>query len=443
MSKGSKRGHLADFSPLRESPQFARLWVGNLLNGFGTQLTLVAVALQIYAISHSTAAVALVGGTALVPMVLAGPIGGMITDAVERRLVLIVSASIMFSATAGLLWLALAEQAAVAQGGHTALWPFYVCTTVTAVSAVVLGGARQAVIPRILPKELVTKASALNGISMGTQVMAGPALAGILVAVSSYSVAFATDLALTATGFLGIATLPKIHVAEDAVRPGWKSLVEAMRFLRQAPQIGAGFVVDIIAMTFGRPYVLLPAAAASFIGGGPITVGIVTAAGAAGSFATSAFSGRLVGIRRQGLAIANAVKFYGIFTAIFGLVLLVTEFGIAGGSLPNVGSSLATANPVALAVAAFAFFGMGASDEVSAIFRTSMSLTFVPDNLRGRMQGLFLSVVGGGPRLGDVYAGAMAGLFGLWVGPVFGGAVIALSMFWLLRVIPSLRKYEA
>lgn len=435
----TKRGHLADFSPLRESPQFARLWIGNLLNGFGTQLTLVAVALQIYAISGSTAAVALVGGTALVPMVLAGPIGGMITDAVERRLVLIVSATVMFLSTAGLLALAIAEQIAQQSGEHTALWPFYVCTTVTSVAAVVLGGARQAVIPRILPPHLVTKASALNGISMGTQIMAGPALAGILVAISTYSVAFAADLALTATGFLGIATLPKIHVAEDAVRPGWKSFIESMRFLKQAPQIGAGFAVDIIAMTFGRPYVLLPAAAAAFIGGGPITVGVITAAGAAGSFATSAFSGRLVGIRHQGLAIANAVKVYGLFTALFGLVLLVTGTGWFG----QAGASIAEANSLALLLAAVAFFGMGASDEVSAIFRTSMSLTVVPDHLRGRMQGLFLSVVGGGPRLGDVYAGAMAALVGLWAGPVFGGIAIFASMFVLLRLVPTLRDFVA
>ncbi len=438
MAKTGTRRHLADLSPLRESPQFARLWIGNVLNGLGTQLTLVAVALQIFAISGSTTAVALVGGIALIPMVLAGPIGGMITDAFDRRLVMIVSASIMFSATAGLFGLSLWEQQAVLNGEHAALWPFYVCTTLTAVSATVLGGARQAVIPRILPKELVTRASALNGISMGTQIMAGPALAGILVAVSTYSVAFACDLALTATGFLGIAMLPKIKVAEDAIRPGWKSFKESIEFLRQAPHIRAGFVVDIIAMGLGRPYVLLPAAASSIIGGGPITVGILTAAGAAGSFATSAFSGRVVHIKMQGLAIANSVKVYGIFTAMFGAVLLVMETGIFG----HVNATLAGANLPALILGALAFFGMGASDEVSAIFRTSMLISSVPDRMRGRLQGVFLAVVGGGPRLGDIYAGVMAALVGIWAGPLFGGIAIALSMFLILRVTPRLRNFE-
>lgn len=434
-----KRRHLADFTPLRESPQFARLWLGNLLNGLGTQLTLVAVGLQIYAMSGSTTAVALVGGIALIPMVLAGPIGGMITDAFDRRLVLIASASVMFLATAGLFVLSLLEQAAVAGGGHIALWPFYVCTTVSTIAAVVLGGARQAVIPRILPPELVTRASALSGISMGIQVMAGPALAGVIVALSTFSVAFACDLVLTATGFLGIALLPKIHVAEDAVRPGWKSFKEAVEFLRGSPQIGAGFIVDIIAMTLGRPYVLLPAAAASVIGGGPITVGILTAAGAAGSFSTSAFSGRVVHIKRQGLAIANSVKVYGLFTALLGVVLLVMGTGWFGHPT----ASLAGANLPALVIAALAFFGMGASDEVSAIFRTAMLMSAVPDRMRGRLQGVFLAVVGGGPRLGDVYAGVMAALIGLWAGPVFGGIGIVVAMFIILRVTPKLREFVA
>ena len=434
-----KRRHLADFTPLRESPQFARLWLGNLLNGLGTQLTLVAVGLQIYAMSGSTTAVALVGGIALIPMVLAGPIGGMIADAFDRRLVLIASASVMFMATAGIFVLSLLEQSAVVGGGHIALWPFYVCTTVSTIAAVVLGGARQAVIPRILPPELVTRASALSGISMGIQVMAGPALAGVIVAVSTFSVAFACDLVLTATGFLGIALLPKIHVPEDAIRPGWKSFKEAIEFLRGAPQISAGFIVDFIAMTLGRPYVVLPAAAASIIGGGPITVGILTAAGAAGSFSTSAFSGRVVHIKRQGLAIANSVKVYGLFTALLGVVLLVMGTGWFGHPT----ASLAGANLPALVIAALAFFGMGASDEVSAIFRTAMLMSAVPDRMRGRLQGVFLAVVGGGPRLGDVYAGVMAALIGLWAGPVFGGIGIVVAMFVILRVTPKLREFVA
>ena len=179
----TKRRNLVDLTPLKESPAFARLWWGSLLSGLGSQLTLVAVALLIYDITQDTGAVALVGGIALIPMVLSGPIGGMITDAFERRLVMIISATVMFAATAGLLALSIIEDFAQLAGYHAPVWPIYVCTTIAAVSATVLGSARHASIPRILPKELITKASALNGISMGTQVMVGPALAGVLIAL--------------------------------------------------------------------------------------------------------------------------------------------------------------------------------------------------------------------------------------------------------------------
>lgn len=433
MSQPTKRRNLVDLSPLRQVPAFARLWWGSLLSGLGSQLTLVAVALLIYDITGDTGAVALVGGIALIPMVLSGPIGGMITDAFERRLVMIISATIMFTSTAGLLAISILEDFAKLGGYHVPVWPIYVCTTIAAVSATVLGSARHASIPRILPKELITKASALNGISMGTQVMVGPALAGVLIAVSNFSFAFAADLALSATGFLGIINLPKIHVAADATRPGWKSFKESIVYLKDYPVIGAGFIVDICAMVLGRPYVLLPAAAAAVIGGGPITVGIITAAGAAGSFTTSALSGRLTGIKRQGIAIANAVKVYGAFVVLFGLVLVVMQSGM----FFKPGNTIESANFIALALAALAFFGMGASDEVSAIFRTSMMQTVAPDHLRGRLIGLFISVVGGGPRLGDVYAGVMATLIGLWAGPVFGGVGIIVAMFILLRLTPK------
>lgn len=439
MSSPAKKRNLVDLTPLKEVPAFARLWWGSLLSGLGSQLTLVAVALLIYDITHDTGAVALVGGIALIPMVLSGPIGGMITDAFERRLVMIISATIMFLSTAGLLAISVLEDFAKLGGYHVWVWPIYVCTTIAAVSATVLGSARHASIPRILPKELITKASALNGISMGTQVMVGPALAGVLVAVSNFSFVFAADLLLTATGFLGIINLPKIHVASDATRPGWKSFKESIVYLRDYPVIGAGFIVDIFAMTLGRPYVLLPAAAATVIGGGPITVGILTAAAAAGSFSTSALSGRLTGITRQGLAIANSVKVFGAFITLLGLVLLVMGTGIFG----HPGNTFDSANYVALGIAAFAMFGTGASDEVSAIFRTSMMQTVAPDHLRGRLIGLFISVVGGGPRLGDVYAGIMATLIGLWAGPVFGGIGIVVAMFVILRVTPKFRDFKS
>jgi hypothetical protein len=85
----ARRSHLIDLSPLRESPAFAKLWAGNAISGIGGQMTIVAVGLHIYQITHSTLAVSLVGAFALIPMVTAGLYGGMLADAFDRRVILL------------------------------------------------------------------------------------------------------------------------------------------------------------------------------------------------------------------------------------------------------------------------------------------------------------------------------------------------------------------
>lgn len=431
------RKHFADLTPLKVSPAFARMWIGAILTGIGAQMTIVAVGLQIYTISQSTAAVALVGGIALIPMIFAGPLGGMMADAWDRRHVLIVAAIVMFVATLGIFGMALWEAMLAGTGTHVPLWPFFLFTTLSAMGYTVVGATRFAVYPRILPAELIPSASALGGIMFGLQVMVGPALGGVLVAVIGYPGTFLVDVLLSAAGFLGVATLPSMPPLTQVVRPGWTSLKQGLAFLKTAPQVNAGFIIDVAAMTFGRPYVLLPAVAATVIGGGAVTVGIVTAAGAVGSVATSVFSGRVRHVRRQGLVIGRSVQLYGLFVLLFGVVLWAMQTGWFG----SVGEDFSSVNAVALTVACLAFAGMGAADEVSAIFRSSMMLTIVPDDMRGRLQGVFFAVVTGGPRLGDIYAGFLAGLTVLWFPPLLGGILIAVIVALTLRLTPALKNY--
>jgi MFS family permease len=433
----SKR-RFADFSPLKVSPAFARLYAGTVLGGIGSQMTIVAVGLQIYAITRSTLAVSLVGGIALIPMIFAGPIGGMLADSYDRRRVLMISTMVNIAATVGILALSVSDVALSAAGQHVAVWPFYLVTTLSAMSATVSGATRFSVVPRIVPIELIPSASALNGMSMGAALTLGPALAGVIVATSGYAWAFGLDVLLSAAGFLGIATLPRIPPLSEVTRPGLTAFREAITYLRTAPAVTMGFVIDLFAMTFGRPYVLLPAVGALVIGGGPITVGVLTAAGAIGSFLASLFSGPVKHVHRHGIAITNAVAVYGGFVILFGVVVGLMQTGWFG----PVGPEFAQVNWVALILASIALAGTGASDEVSAIFRTSMLLTIVPDDMRGRLQGIFFAVVHGGPRMGDLYAGLAAGLVALWFPPLFGGIVIVIAMFTILRFSIELRTYD-
>jgi hypothetical protein len=431
----TKRRRLVDITPLRASPVFARLWIGSAVSGVGAQLTLVAVGLQIYDITASTFAVALVGGISLIPMVVAGLWGGVLADTFDRRAVLIISAIAGWLTTLGLIALAWFEL----NTGSAPVWPFYVLTTVNAVAATITQTTRGSVTPRILPHHLIASASALSGISLGIMLTVGPALAGVLVASVGFSWTYTVDAVLFFAGFLGIFSLPKLPPLEASTGTGWTSLRDGLRFLVNAPNIRAGFLIDILAMGLGRPFVILPAVGALVIGGGPVTVGILTASAAIGTFLTSLFSGPVGHVRHYGLAIGRSVMIYGGFILLFGLVIAAMQTGWFG----PVGAGFGRVNVVALIVAAVALAGTGASDEVSAIFRNTMMLTATPDGMRGRLQGIFTVAVTGGPRLGDLYMGTLATLVALWFPPVLGGLLIIGGVGLVLRLLTGFREYDA
>lgn len=392
-------------------------------------MTILAVGLHIYDITASTFAVALVGAFALIPMVFAGLYGGMLADAFDRRLLMIIAAVVAWGSTIGL--------ATLAWTGVEVVWPFYLLTTLNAVAATMIGTVRSAVLPRILPVRLLPAASALGGISSGLMITVGPALAGVLVASVGFAWTYTADVLLFLAAFLGIMSLPRITPEGEIHRPGLESLKYGLAFLRTAPNIRMSFIVDIIAMTFGQPRVLFPAVGALLLGGGAVTVGILTAAGAIGALLCSLLSGKVGQVRRQGRAIGIAIVVYGAFTAGFGLLLLVAGFG------DPVSRSIDDANLPAIAIGAVLLAGAGAADNVSSIYRTTMLQVAVPDNMRGRLQGVFTVVVTGGPRVGDIYIGIVAALGALWLPPVLGGLVIMVLVGVLVRWQRTFRHYDA
>lgn len=410
---------LVDLAPLKASPAFARLWIGGAISGIGAFMTAVAVGLLIYDITASTFAVGLVGGVSLVPMIIAGLWGGVIADVADRRRVLIVTSLISWASTLALVVLSIWEEVIADDGRHIALWPLYLVTTVNAVTTTIGSAARGAVVGRLLPPELVSRAAALNGISFGTMLTVGPALAGVLASSAGLPWTFGIDAILFTAGFLGVWKLPPMPRLGERAEAGWPVLMEGMRFLKTSPNIRMSFIVDIVAMTFGRPTAMLPALGALVVGGGPLTVGVLTAAGAVGTMLTSLFSGPVARVHRHGLAITRAIAAYGGFVALFGVIVLTMQAidheagpGWAGIFWP------------ALLLLALAMAGMGASDEVSAIFRQTMLITAAPDSMRGRLQGVFIVVVTGGPRLGEMYTGALAAVVALWFPMLAGGLAI-------------------
>ncbi|MBO9577981.1 MAG: MFS transporter [Microbacteriaceae bacterium] len=438
-----------DLTPLRVSPAFARLWAGQSISGVGAWLTMTAVTLLIFDITGSTLLVALVGPISLIPMIVAGLWGGMLVDALDRRAVAIATAVVSWLSTLALLGFAWWD-AMLPGGERIEVWPLYVVTTVNAVASTINSAARTAIIPRIVPEQMVSRAAALNGVTFGLQLAVGPALAGVLIALVGYPVTFAIDAVLFTAGFLGIVTLPRLPPLGEAVRPGWRSMFEGFAFLRRAPVIRMSFIVDLVAMTLGRPHALFPAIGVVAVGGGEITVGVLTAAMAVGTFLAGVFSGPVARIHRQGVAVSRAIMGYGAFTILFGLVIGAAMLGWFG----PVGPHISEVSWPALVLAFVALAGTGITDEFSAIFRTTMMLTAVPDDMRGRTQGVFIVVVTGGPRIGDLVAGGLAtvvalavpprvGPDALWAGPLIGGIAIVVIIWALLRASTAWRAYDA
>ncbi|MDF2666366.1 MAG: permease of the major facilitator superfamily [Microbacterium sp.] len=427
----ARQSAFIDLRPLTTSPAFARLWIGSTLAGLGGQLTVVAVMLHVFELTQSTFAVSMIAVAGLLPMVLAGLYGGMLADAFDRRTVALLAAVVTFVSTALLAALAWT-------GLETVGWLFVLSVVNSAANSIVMA-TKSAITPRLIARELLPAAAALQGVTVGIMVMAGPALAGVLVAVAGYAWTYSLDVLLMTSLFLGLWSLPRLRPEGEVVRPGLESLRDGARFLRRAPNIRLQYLLDITAMTFGQPVTLFPAIGAVLLGGGAITTGVLTAAVAAGAFLSSLFSGPIGRVRRQGLGIERAIQVYGVSIGLFGLILVAGSLGWLRPDL--VDETHAAVALIVLAAVALAI--SGAADNVSAIYRSTMMQAAVPDAMRGRLQGIFIVVVAGGPRVGALYAGTLATLTALWVPPLFGGILILAIVGTLVRFSPRFRAYDA
>lgn len=406
------------------------MWVGGTITGIGSQMTILAVGLDVYDRTQSTLAVSYVAAFALVPMVVFGLYGGVLADSFDRRIVALLSAIVAWGSTAGL--------AVYSWSGADPVLPLYLLITVNTVAATMVGVARQAIVPRLIRRELLPAAGALGGISGGLMLTVGPALAGVLVASVGISWTYTIDTFLFIAAFFGLYTLPSVRPEGEVLKPGLRSVVEGIRFMRVAPNIRASFLLDIFAMTFGNPRVLFPAIGALLIGGGAITVGVLTSAIAVGVLGLGLLSGRLGAVRRQGLGVIAGVVAYGATIIGFGVVLLLAALSGFPAS-----ESWSDVNWPALIAASVLLALSGAADSVSMIYRNTMLQASVPDAMRGRLQGLFTVVVTGGPRVGDLYVGVLSITALLWFPPLLGGLVIVVAAAVILRVQRTLREYDA
>ncbi|WP_343993870.1 MFS transporter [Nocardioides dubius] len=415
------RDALADTRPLRVR-SFRRLWTANIITVVGAQLTVVAVPAQIYAMTGSSAYVGLTGIFGLVPLVVFGLWGGALADAMDRRRLLLIS-TFGLIATAALFWL----QAAL---GNTDVWLLLSLFAVQQAFFAINQPTRNAVLPKILPKELLPAANSLNMTVMMAGAIAGPLVGGALIPVLGFSwLYFADTITLFAT--LGaVWALPALPVEGVVSAPGLKSVIDGFRYLRLHPVLMMSFVVDIIAMVFGMPRALFPEMAHENFGGpaeGGLAFALLFAAIPAGAVLGGVFSGWVSRVQRHGVAVIVAIVVWGAAMALFGLAV-----GLADG-----GAGLM------LAVAVVMLMAGGAADMVSAAFRTSMLQSAAADEVRGRLQGIFTVVVAGGPRIADVGHGGAASLVGAPAAAAGGGVLVVVLVLLAAALVPAFVRYRA
>jgi len=404
------RGLALDVTPLRVSRPFRDLLIGDAVSVIGTQVTTVAVPLQVYEQTRSAFAVGLVGVAGLVPLILFGLYGGAVADAVDRRKLVLVTTVGQAGLSAVLLGQALA--------GLHQTWLLYVVVALQAGLFALVSPARQAFVPRLLPAELLPAANALRQVEFNIGVVVGPLLAGVLVGTSGYASAYGLDAVSFAASLWAVSSLPAMAPEGGGRKAGLASVVEGLRFLGTRPVLLLTFVIDLIAMIFAMPRALFPALAEQVYGGGAQTAGALYSALAAGALLGALGGGWFGRIQRQGLAVLAAVVAWGLAITLFGL------------------SDQLWVGLLMLAVA-------GASDMISAVFRSSILQAAAPDEMRGRLGGVFIVVVAGGPRLGDARAGGAVGLVGLQGAVVAGGLACVGLTLAVGALIPRFRSYDA
>jgi MFS family permease len=405
----ARRRVFADITPLRVSREFRLIFMGQLVSFVGSQLTVVAVAIQVYKQTNSSLAVGLVSLAAL-PVLLAGSlIGGALADALDRRRLLLVTQVLLGACSVTL--------ALNARQGHPALWPFYVVTAVAAGVSGVDSPTRSAILPHILSKELLPSAFALWQVLWQVGLVLGPAVAGLVIAHSGVATAFWIDAATYGVALVAVLMLPPLPPEGGGTKASVGSVAEGFRYLRSNRLLQSTFVIDLDAMIFGMPRALFPALGLRLFGGGAATVGYLYAAPGAGALLGAVLSGWVSHVRRQGRAVLLAVAAWGLAIAAFGL-----------------SRSLVLAL-IFLAVA-------GAADVFSAVFRNTILQLAVPDSLRGRLSAIHIAVVTGGPRLGDVEAGAVAAATDARFSVVSGGLACLLGVGLVAWRWKELSRYD-
>jgi MFS family permease len=271
-------------------------------------------------------------------------------------------------------------------------------------------------VPRLVSRDELVAASALDSFRGTVGMIAGPAVGGILIATIGLPATYGLDVATCAASVFALALMRAVPPPPDADRPSLGSIVEGMKYAWSRQELLGSYGVDIVAMLFGMPMALFPAIATQY--GGAEVLGLLYAAPSVGALLASLTNGWASRVHRHGLAIIWAAASWGMAIAVFGLV-----------------SNLWVA---------IVFLGLaGAADMISGVFRGTLWNQTIPDRLRGRLAGIEQVSYSSGPLLGNLEAGVVASLASVRASVVSRGVLCVLGVGLFALALPAFRRYDA
>ncbi|HET6657896.1 MAG TPA: MFS transporter, partial [Gaiellaceae bacterium] len=363
---------------------------------------------QVYHLTGSSLAVGLLSLAALVPLLFTAFIGGALADAVDRRRMLQLAEAGLGVATALLFFNSLLDEPKV--------WVLFVVTPLMAAIDGFQRPALDSMVPRLVSRDELTAAAALDSLRGEFGMIAGPAIGGILIATIGLPTTYGIDIATYGASVVALALMRAVPPPPDAVPPSVKSIVEGFKYAWSRQELLGSYGVDMVAMFFGMPIALFPAIATQY--GGAEVLGLLYAAPSVGALLASLTSGWAARVHRHGMAIIWAAGAWGLAITVFGLV-------------------------TNLWVALFFLALAGAADMISGIFRGTLWNQTIPDRLRGRLAGIEQVSYSSGPLLGNLESGVVASLFSVRASVVSGGVLCVVGVAIFAVFLPAFRHYDS
>ncbi len=399
---------LLDLSPLRRHRDFRFVFAGQLVSAFGSFLTYVALPVEIYELTKSSAVVGLLGTVQLVPLAATALWGGAVADSFDRRRLLLGCETLLMCGS-----LALTANSFLPHPSVALL--FVIAAFMSAVTGVHTP-ALESLTPKLVTADELPAVSALASLRGTSAAIAGPALAGVCIATVGLPFTFAIDAATFALSLGALSAIRAMPPADSAPPVGLSSIVEGIKYAASRPELIGTYLVDFIALTLAMPMAVFPALAEAGDWGAH-AIGYLYSSMSAGAFVVTLFSGWTKRVERRGAAVVVAAGAWGIAIAALGR---------------------ATSLPVAVACLVVA----GGADMVSGLFRMTIWNETIPSELRGRMAGIEQISYTSGPLIGNARAGFAAERFGLARSITWGGILCVAGVAATVPILPAFWRYR-